>query len=251
MKVVIIEDEKPAARRLIRMLEEFDVEVVCILNSVGSSVRWLKENKHPDLFLLDIQLSDGLVFDIFEQVPTSSFIIFTTAYDAFALKAFKFNSIDYLLKPIETDDLKQAIEKYKQFVAHQSVSLIDFVELKNYLLNPSHINYKKRFIVKIGHHLKPIQIDKIECFYSHDKSTFLHTSDKRSYPIDYTIEQLESITDPAIFFRISRRCIININFIKDMFSYTNSRLQVTLQNYNENELIVSREKVSDFKNWLK
>ncbi|MBS3992515.1 MAG: response regulator transcription factor [Bacteroidetes bacterium] len=251
MKVVIIEDEKPAARRLTRLLETFELEILTTLHSVDSSVKWLKENKHPDLFFLDIQLSDGLAFEIFEQVPTKSFVIFTTAFDEFALKAFKLNSIDYLLKPIEIEALEQAIAKYKQFVGHYSATYIDFNELKNYIINPNQENYKKRFVVKIGQHFKPILIDDITCFYSQDKNTFLHTRDNRSYPVEFSLDQLEVSLNPVNFFRISRKHIVHINFIKDIISYSNSRLQVFVKNYNENDLIVSREKVTDFKNWLK
>ena len=250
MKVIIIEDEKPAARRLKRMINQFDIEVLAMLHSVEESVKWLKSNKHPDLIFLDIQLSDGLAFDIFKQVSNQSFIIFTTAYDEYALKAFKLNSVDYLLKPIDEVDLKVAIDKYQQFYVDKELSLLDFEELKNLILNQPLTEFKKRFVIKVGQHLKTVQIDEIECFYSENKGTFIHTLENRSYLIEESLEQLETLLNPELFYRISRKFCININAIKDIIAYSNSRLKINLNNYSENEIIVSREKVSSFKKWL-
>lgn len=250
MKVVIIEDEKPAARRLKRLIADFDIEVIAMLHSVEESIDWLQENQHPDLFFLDIQLSDGLAFEIFEQIPTQSFIIFTTAYDEYALKAFKLNSIDYLLKPIDDIELKAAIEKYQnQYLEHKTTNL-DFEDLKKLILNQNDVKYKKRFIVKVGQHLKSILVDDIECFYSENKGTFLHTIDNRSYLLDSTLEQLDPILNPHHFFRINRKFYINIHSIKDIISYSNSRLKIYLNHFSDSEIIVSREKVNTFKSWL-
>ena len=249
MKVVIIEDEKPAARRLSRMLNEIGIEPVAMLHSVEEAVNWFYSNEHPDLLFLDIQLSDGLSFEIFEEVEIKSAIIFTTAYDEYALKAFKLNSVDYLLKPIDSDELKNAVNKYKNIHAKATNQNFNFEELKD-LISPSKTNYKKRFTVKIGQHLKMIFIESIECFYSENKATHIHTIDGRNYLIEDTLEQLEMKLQPETFFRVSRKYFVNINAIKDIISYSNSRLKIILQSYNESEIIVSRERVKYFKNWI-
>ena len=249
MKVVIIEDEKPAARRLSRMLNELDIEPITMLHSVEESVNWFSNNEHPDLLFLDIQLSDGLSFEIFEEVEVKSAIIFTTAYDEYALKAFKLNSIDYLLKPIDSDELENAVEKFKQLQTNDSQHNFDLEQLK-LLVAPSQKNYKKRFTVKIGQHLKMISVDAIECFFSENKATHIHTIDNRSYLIESTLDQLEDKLQPETFFRVSRKFVVNVNAIKDIIAYSNSRLKLQLQTYNETEIIVSRERVKDFKNWL-
>jgi len=249
MKVVIIEDEKPAARRLSRMLNEIGLEPITMLHSVEEAVNWFYTNEHPDLLFLDIQLSDGLSFEIFEEVEVKSAIIFTTAYDEYALKAFKLNSIDYLLKPIDTDELENAVNKYKKIHANRMNQSINFEQLKN-LISPSQKNYKKRFTVKIGQHLKMISTEAIACFYSENKATYIHTITNRTYLVEDTLEQLEEKLQPEIFFRVSRKFFVNINAIKDIISYTNSRLKIVLNNFNNNEIIVSRERVKDFKNWI-
>lgn len=251
MKVLIIEDEKPSARRLQRMLVEQDIEVLSMLHSVEEAVDWFSSNEHPDLILLDIQLSDGLSFEIFEQVEVKSAIIFTTAYDEYALKAFKLNSIDYLLKPIDEDELIAAINKYKNNTVERNQQLqVDINQIKKLLVNPLDKNYKERFTVKIGQHLKMIPLDEIECFYSENKGTYIFTSDGRDYLIDKSLEQLDEVLDPTKFFRVSRKFFVNINKIKDIISYTNSRLKIILNAFDTHEIIVSREKVRDFKNWL-
>lgn len=250
MKVIIIEDEKPSARRLQRMLSSLDVEAAIMLHSVEESIEWFNNNEHPDLIFLDIQLSDGLSFEIFEAIDIKSAVIFTTAYDEYALQAFKLNSIDYLLKPIDDEDLEGAVKKYKERLPQQKSVTLDFNDIKNLLVNPIERAYKKRFSIKVGQHLKLINIDEIECFYSENKGTYLHTSEGRNYLIDNTLEQLEEELEPKTFFRINRKFFVNINAIKDMVSYTNSRLQIKLASYNEQEVIVARERVKSFKDWL-
>ena len=254
MTTIIIEDEKPAARLLQRKLEKQDIEVGVMLHSVEEALDWFSKNEHPDLIFLDIQLSDGLSFEIFEKVEIKSAVIFTTAYDEYALRAFKLNSIDYLLKPIDEDDLEIAVAKFKSLLpkqASQQKSLeIDFEQIKKMLTNPFEKNYKKRFTVKIGQHLKVIAIDEIECFFSENKGTYLHTYDNRNYLIECTLELLEQELDPADFFRISRKFIIPLKAIKEIVLYSNSRLKVILPSFKEEEVVVSREKVSDFKNWI-
>lgn len=250
MNVIIIEDEKPSARRLQRMLKSLDVEAETMLHSVEESIEWFESNEHPDLIFLDIQLSDGLSFEIFEAIDIKSAVIFTTAYDEYALQAFKLNSIDYLLKPIDDDDLKTAVEKFKgRTIQKQSVTL-DFDDIKKLLVNPIEREFKKRFSVKVGQHLKLINIEDIECIYSENKGTYVFTNEGRNYLLDVTLDHLEDELEPHVFFRISRKYYINIDAIKDMVSYTNSRLEIKLNHYNEQQVIVARERVKDFKNWL-
>ncbi|WP_426094658.1 LytR/AlgR family response regulator transcription factor [Flavobacterium sp. DSR2-3-3] len=254
MTTIIIEDEKPAARLLQRKLGKLNIGVGVMLHSVEESIEWFSKNGHPDLIFLDIQLSDGLSFEIFEKVEIKSAVIFTTAYDEYALRAFKLNSIDYLLKPIDEDDLKIAVAKFKSLLPKeeiQSQSLgIDFEQIKKMLINPFEKNYKKRFTVKIGQHLKVISIDEIECFFSENKGTYIHTFDKRDYLIECTLELLEKELDPANFFRINRKFIVPLKAIKEIVVYSNSRLKVILPSFSEEDVIVSREKVSDFKTWI-
>ncbi len=250
MNVIIIEDEKPAARRLKRMLAELHIEVQQMLHSVEESINWFQNNRHPDLIFLDIQLSDGLSFEIFEEVPVKSAIIFTTAYDEYALKAFKLNSIDYLLKPIDEDELKVAVEKYKKNQPKEANLQINIDDIRKLLINPVDRKFKKRFTIKIGQHIKIIHADEIECFYSENKATYIHTSGNRNYLIDHSLEHWQEQLDPVQFFRVNRTFIIHINSIKDIISYSNSRLRLVLQSYSESEIIVSRERVKDFKNWI-
>jgi len=250
MRVIIIEDEKPSARRLQRMLETLNVKAETLLHSVEESVAWFQVNEHPDLIFLDIQLSDGLSFEIFDVVDIKSAVIFTTAYDEYALQAFKLNSIDYLLKPIDEDELAKAIKKYQERLPKQQLVTLDFNDIKSLLVNPIERVYKKRFSVKVGQHLKLINIEDIECFYSENKGTYAYTSDGRNYLLEGSLEQLEEELEPQRFFRISRKFFVNINAIKDMISYTNSRLQIKLNTFNEQEIIVARERVKEFKDWL-
>ena len=250
MNAIIIEDEKPAARRLGRLLAQLEVEVSTMLYSVEESIEWFGNNPHPDLIFLDIQLSDGLSFEIFESVDIQSSIIFTTAYDEYALQAFKLNSIDYLLKPIDDEELEKAVNKYHTFRPKKQKIALDFEDIKRLLVNPLEREYKSRFTVRVGQHLKIINADEIECFYSENKGTYAATIDGRNYLLDQTLENLESELHPKCFFRVSRKFYININHIKDIVSYTNSRLEIKLSKFNGQEVIVSRERVKDFKLWL-
>ena len=250
MNIIIIEDEKPSARRLVRMLKEMNIEALATLHSVAESIKWFNSNKHPDLILLDIQLSDGLSFEIFEKVKVNSSIIFTTAYDEYALKAFKLDSIDYLLKPIDQEELQLAIRKFRKNKPEQGALQMDIEQIRKLLINPLNKNYKERFTIKIGQHLKIIPIEDIECFYSENKGTYIFTSDNRDYLIDITLEHLESDLDPMKFFRVSRKFYININATNDIISYSNNRLKLVLNHFSEHEIIVSREKVKNFKIWI-
>lgn len=251
MNVIIIEDEKPAARMLQRKLQKLGLEAGTMLHSVEESLQWFANNPQPDLIFLDIQLSDGLSFEIFDAMPITSAVIFTTAYDEYALRAFKLNSIDYLLKPIDEDDLEAAVNKYRQRQPrHEPVSL-DFDQIKRMIAgNTAEKAYKKRFTIKMGQHLKMINVEDAECFYSENKGTYIHTTDNRDYLLESTLEQLETELDPKQFYRVSRKFIVSVTNIKDIVVYTNSRLKVILPTYKEDEVIVSRERVNDFREWL-
>ncbi|HNP32774.1 MAG TPA: LytTR family DNA-binding domain-containing protein [Flavobacterium sp.] len=250
MNIIIIEDEKPAARLLQRKVEKLGLHVNQMLHSVEESINWFNSNAHPDLIFLDIQLSDGLSFEIFETIEIKSAVIFTTAYDEYALRAFKLNSIDYLLKPIDEDDLEIAVNKFKARNVSASNLSLDFEMIKKMLVNPVDKSYKKRFTIKMGQQLKMINIEEVECFFSENKGTYLHTFDNRDYLLDTTLEQLETELDPKDFYRISRKFIIPMKAIKEIQMYSNSRLKVILPTYKEDEVIVARERVNDFKEWL-
>ena len=250
MTTIIIEDEKPAARLLQRKLDKLGLKTMVLLHSVAESLVWFSKNDQPDLIFLDIQLSDGLSFEIFEKIDIKSAVIFTTAFDAYALRAFKLNSIDYLLKPIDEIDLHTAIEKFKQRHTIQTASNIDFEEIKKMVSKSISKNYKNRFTVKIGLHLKIILITEIECFFSENKGTYIHTFEDRNYLIDSSLDDIEQELDPDKCFRVSRKFIVPLIAIKEILMYSNSRLQLILPTFKADEVIVSREKVSDFKAWI-
>ena len=254
MNIIIIEDEKPAARLLQRKVEKLGLQVNTMLHSVEEAISWFQNHPHPDLIFLDIQLSDGLSFEIFEyfdkaQQHIKSAVIFTTAYDEYALRAFKLNSIDYLLKPIDEVDLEVAVNKFKARTQSQNISL-DFEAIKRMLVNPVEKEYKKRFSVKIGQQLKVISIDEVECFYSENKGTYIHTLDNRDYLIDSTLEVVEAEINPKDFYRVSRKFIVPLKAVKEIQVYSNSRLKIILPTYKDDEVIVARERVSDFKDWI-
>jgi len=250
MNIIIIEDEKPAARLLQRKIEKLGYGITTLLHSVEESLEWFQNNDHPDLIFLDIQLSDGLSFEIFEKIDIKSAVIFTTAYDEYALRAFKLNSIDYLLKPIDEEELATAISKFANQFQANSVSNLDFEAIKRMLVNPVSKEYRKRFSVKIGQQIKVIDVTEIECLYSENKGTYIHTLDNRDYLIDSSLEVVEAELDPKDFYRISRKYIIPLQSVKEIQLYSNSRLKISLPTYKADEVIVARERVSDFKEWL-
>ncbi len=247
VRTLIVEDEKPAARLLQRKLEKLGMAPEAMLHSVEEAVAWFESNKHPDLIFLDIQLSDGLSFEIFERVAVDSAIIFTTAYDEYALKAFKLNSIDYLLKPIDEEELEAAVDKFRSRNSNKPGPDLD--DLRR-LLSPGPESYRKRFTVRIGQQLKIVPVEEIECIYSENKGTYLHTADNRDYLIDQTLESIEPEMDPSRFFRVSRKFIVAMPAIREIQIYSNSRLKVILPTYKGDEVIVARERVPDFKSWL-
>lgn len=245
---LIIEDEKIAAERLSRMILSVDREILVtdVLQSVEQSVQYLKQHPVPELIFMDIQLADGLSFEIFEQIEVNAPVIFTTAYNEYAIKAFKVNSIDYLLKPIDLNELTFAIKKYK--TQKSSIPINDQVLAT--LAKALALPYKSNFLIKVGEHLRSISTHDIQCFYSSDKSAFLLNAGGRIYPVNYSLDQMEGIIDPKLFFRISRKFIVSRSFISDIVQYSNSRLKVRLATHFEEDLIVSRERVQDFRCWL-
>ena len=244
IKTIIIEDEKPAARKLQRLLSSFEeIEIVAILHSVEESIEFFENEEHPQLIFSDIVLGDGLSFDIFDKIQSKSFIIYTTAFDNYTLKAFKLNSIDYLLKPITDDDLRKAIEKFKSILPKENqYEQLNFKDLiKKETLDLS------RIVVKIGYNLKIIQIEEIACFYSENKIVYAQTSE-RNYPTDFTLDELEKTLNTKQFFRTNRQFIINLNFIKNI--HTSPVFKVELEHQPNEEITVSRERVKDFKEWI-
>ena len=253
MKVAIIEDEVPAAEKLTRHLSRIDsdIEVVQILESVSASVLWLKEHQSEiDLLFMDIQLTDGKSFEIFEQIEVIKPIIFTTAFDEYAIKAFKVNSIDYLLKPVVLEELRLALDKFKSLSSHESSSTAsNEFQLLLRALNQQK-TYKSRFMVKVGEHIRSVTTKEISFFYAEGRYAYLTNTSGRKLIIDYKLEDLETLLDPEIFFRVNRTFILNIESIKDVIVYSNSRLKVVTDQETDKEIIVSREKVAAFKQWF-
>lgn len=247
MKYIIIEDEQLAAKRLREMIESFrpDYEFVAKFDSIESATISLPALK-ADLLFMDIQLADGNSFDIFDQISISTPIIFTTAYDEFALKAFKHNSVDYLLKPLDPKELQTAILKFERSLKSIGSTTQNFDHLVK-SLNP---NGKERFVVKVGDHLKAIETKEVQLVYSQDKATYLYTTTGKRFLVDYSLDRVEELLNGRTFYRISRKFIINLNFIKDMISFTNSRLEIVVDHFEDEQIIVARERVSDFKQWL-
>lgn len=244
IKTLIIEDEKPAARKLERLISLFhDLELVATLNSVEEGVDWFQNNPHPDLIFSDIVLGDGLSFDIFEKIPTKSFMIYTTAFDQYTLKAFKLNSIDYLLKPIMEEDLEKAINKFKSFLpsdsAHNTLEIKSLIKEEKQKLS--------RILVKIGYNLKIVQTAEVSCFYSENKIVYLQTKE-RMYPTEFTLDELQEVLDEKTFFRVNRQFMINSNFIRNI--HTSPYYKVEIEFQPEEEITVSRDRVKDFKEWL-
>ncbi|MBN1769382.1 MAG: response regulator transcription factor [Prolixibacteraceae bacterium] len=248
IRTLIVEDEEPAARRLEKLLCKADseIEIAGKLESVSSTVHWLSTNPQPDLIMLDIQLADGLSFEIFKKVRVDSFVIFTTAYDEYAIKAFELNSIDYLLKPVDTEKLASAIEKYRRLSDKKPTFRIDeiiqFVETQK---NP----YKKRFAITIGSRIKSVEADDIACFYSLEKSTFLCTFEGGHFPVDFSLDRLEEILDPQTYFRVNRQTIVQYKAILKIHVLSKSRLELEIAKLPE-KILVSTAKSHQFRQWI-
>ena len=251
MKILIIEDEPQAAQRLETLVRELlpTAQVLDKIDSVKKSVQWFRNNAAPDLALMDIQLADGTSFQIFEQCEVKCPVIFTTAYDEYALKAFKVNSIDYILKPVDKNELQGAMKKLETLTnsADGTKRLLNSI---GEVVQKLSKKYKERFVIKVGEHLRTIEVKDILYFHSQDKATFCCTTDNRNHILDFTLEQLEEMIDPLVYFRVNRKYFVRAEAIQDIISYTNSRLKLVLRNSTDNDVIVARERVQEFKQWL-
>lgn len=257
MKVIIIEDEALAARQLKAMVQECDesIEVVMMLDSVEASVAWLQSNESPDLLLMDIELVDGQSFEIFNQVEVKSPVIFTTAYNEYAIQAFRVNSIDYLLKPIDEKALQRSLQKFrelKSLYGTTSDNSLNINELVNALKQTKHppTEYRERFLLKQGSRLVPIAVEDIAYFYSQERLTFVKTWDERSYVVDYTLDELECILNPKCFFRANRQVILCAKAVDKVHLHFNSRLKLDLKPTSTEEVFISRDKSGEFRLWM-
>lgn len=254
MKVLIIEDELHAQKDLIRLLKitHDDIDVLECIDTVEDSVHWLQNNPAPELIFMDIQLSDGLSFEIFQQIEVESPIIFTTAFDEYAIQAFKFNSIDYLLKPIDKEQLANSISKFNKLHSSNKVNALLKQEQVQQLLELTKVGkeYKKRFITKTGDKIRHISVEDISYFFSEQDYTYLVTKEKNKFILDYTLDELMNVLDPDDFFRLSRKYIAKIHSIAQVNKYFNSRLEVELTPPADDQILISRIRVPEFLKWL-
>jgi len=248
MRVLIIEDEKLAAQKLINLLKQInsEIEVLDVLETVEDSINWFNSNSHPELIFMDIQLNDGVCFEIFESINIQKPIVFITAFNEYAINAFKVNSIDYLLKPIKLEDLQRAIKKYNTIFKQTN-----YTQVLDNLVKSISKKHKERFFIKVGSHYKSILSNDINCFYICERNTFLFTKDGKNIGVDYSLGQLEDLINPEHFFRVNRNFIVNINSIEDIISYSTSRLELKINSWSDDQdIVISREKVKSFKNWI-
>lgn len=248
MNVVIIEDEQLAGQKLARVLEEVvpGISILDIIPSVEKAVNFFSQHHDIELIFMDIQLEDGICFEIFEKLQVDYPIVFTTAFDEYTLKAFKQNSIDYLLKPIKKDDLKNAVDKYKKI--HQKIHLSTLQKvISSFKTN----EFKQRFLIKIGGNYKSIETRFINCFYIKESFAFSSTREGRNYSIDYSLDKIEELINPQDYFRINRNFIVRFEAIENILIYSSSRLKIKIENFEENEdILVSRDRVKSFKEWM-
>ena len=252
MNILLIEDEPQAAQRLEKLVKTVipHSTILSKLDTVKNAVLWLQSNQPPDLIFMDIQLADGISFSIFDQVEVKAPVIFTTAYDEYALKAFKVNSIDYLLKPIDEEGLRLAVKKFDSLTAARTIAPDKMMESINLTMQMLSKKYKERFVIKVGEHLKSVEVAEILFFFSLEKTTFAQTRDSRKHILDFTLDQLGELLDPKRYFRINRKYIVAVDAMQDMISYTNSRLKLVLKGSDDDDVIVARERVQAFKDWL-
>jgi len=250
MRYLIIEDEEPAAQRLEKMVKEINpaFQLINQIVSVKSAVKWLTENSHPDLIFMDIQLADGNSFEIFNHVKPTCPIIFTTAYDQYAVQAFRVNSIDYLLKPVKREELKQSMERYNDIRSSRQEIPIDYSKLATAIKQQS--ENQRRIIIRFGDTIKAVELSDVAYFYTENKINYLMTFDKKNYAIDLNLDEVEGIMDHSLFFRINRQFIINFKAINRMISYSKSRVKLELAPPCPIETIVSTDRSPHFKDWL-
>ena len=252
MRVLIIEDEALAAEKLTNTLLSVaaDAQVLAVLNSVDSAIDWLQNNEEPDVILSDIHLADGICFNIYAQVKLSCPIIFTTAYEKYAIQAFEVNSIDYLLKPVQADRLSAALDKYRSLSQNKEEDRSELFEEFKTMLAKSNKEYKSRFLCKIGNKIKSIPTQKIRYFYSKDKMTFIVDSDSSRLPVNNTLDEIDQMLDPGLFFRVNRQFVVHYDAISEIHPYFKGRLKIKLNPSVEDEIVISAERSPLFKSWL-
>ena len=246
MKVLIVEDEPTAARRLEKLIGEIDptIEVIEVLDSIEATLQWAEGHTFPDLIFLDIHLADGASFEIFNHLNIERPIVFTTAYDQYAIQAFQVNALDYLLKPIKKEELTRALQKFGKW---RSTTTIDYQKLAE---NLQSANQEKRFLIRLGQNIRVVEMKDAAYFYTENKITFIVTREGKRYPLDESLEKLEELVDSRTFFRINRQFLVSIQAIGEMYSYSKSRVKIQLEPPCEIETIVSTERSPHFKKWL-
>ena len=247
MKAIILEDENRAVNHLIRLIGRVssNVEIIGTFETVRESLEYLKQGPDLDLVFSDVQLADGTSFEIFSRIRVECPIIFTTAYDTYAIEAFNANGVDYLLKPIEEERLRRAIEKAGKFSSNAALE-----NLLNQSYSKKTRSYKSRFMVKVGEKIRTIMTEDILAFYSFERTTYLHTKAHRNYIIDYSLEELENMLDPGRFFKINRKYIVSIEACSQIYSWSNNRLKLDIEGIDDQKIVVARERVREFKSWL-
>lgn len=251
MRILIVEDEPLAVAQLATHISALkpDAELLAVCDTIKSTVTWLENNEAPDLAFFDIQLGDGLSFEIFDKIQFTQPVIFTTAFEEYAIKAFKVNSIDYILKPIQRNELSNALQKFENLQSNNQTILTPDIlhEVANSLKQK---NYKERFLVKVGTHLKMIETTSVSYFYSFEKGTYAKLNDGKDYLLDQSLEYVENLVSPVEFFRINRKYIVSLKSVNDVITYGNSRLKLKIANAKEDDFFVARERVKAFKTWL-
>jgi DNA-binding LytR/AlgR family response regulator len=252
LRVLIIEDEALAAEKLEKAIKSInpEIEIPVILNTVDDSIAWLKENEEPDLILSDIHLADGICFNIFSELKLRCPIIFTTAYDKYAIKAFEHNSIDYLLKPIEQERLRLALDKYFSLRQAQNENRLSLFEEFKTMLSSVQKEYKTRFLCKLGNKIKSVPVERIRYFYSKDKMTFLVDGSNNRFPVNNTLDEIDQMLNPELFFRVNRQFVAHFDAIAEIHPYFKGRLKLKLDPHVEDDIVVSAERSSVFRSWL-
>lgn len=254
MNVLLIEDEYLASEKLEAQLLRYDssIKIIGTIDSIRNAVKWFEANPAPDLAFLDIHLSDGNSFEIFQKVTVPCPVIFTTAYDEYAVKAFKVNSIDYLLKPISHEDLAAAMEKFKRLRQQQAPApdMAQIIALLNRQKAAPTPHYKNRFLVKSGQKIRSVSTQEIAYFYAEDKIVFLITTSSQRFITDYTLDTLQELLDPEQFSRLNRQFIAHIHSIDEIHPYLKGRLKVYVKPVTDKDIIISSERAHAFKEWL-
>ncbi|MFO7669320.1 MAG: LytTR family DNA-binding domain-containing protein [Bacteroidales bacterium] len=252
MKVVVIEDEHLIAQRITDLLHLIDprITVLCSIDTVKRACEWFSMNEKPDLVFMDIQLADGLSFDIFDLVKIESPVVFITAYQEYAIRAFKVNSVDYLLKPVSEEALRSALAKYQRYFKYEISAPEIGTDLIRSIREMISKPFKSRFMIRVGDHIKSVDVEEILYFYSQQKGTFLHTVDNRNYAVDYTLDKLSEFLNPDVFTRMNRQYIVSHKAITELITLSGSKLKVHLLHSDDDQIYISRDRLSTFKEWL-